>query len=186
MAASRSPSRNGGSAKISAPKLRPAHKRYAASARETPLRAARHFPNSIGMTEPAATAHPAILIIDFGSQVTQLIARRVREAGAYCEIVPFDKACEAFAALRPKRRHPFRRAGLGAGGGQPARAAGDIRGRHPGSRHLLRADDDGRAARRRGGERPPPRVRPRAARRDRRPPRSSKASGTPARSTPCG
>jgi GMP synthase (glutamine-hydrolysing) len=47
-------------------------------------------------------AHPAILIIDFGSQVTQLIARRVREAGVYCEIVPFDKASEAFQRLRPK------------------------------------------------------------------------------------
>lgn len=35
-----------------------------------------------------------ILIIDFGSQVTQLIARRVREAGVYCEIVPFNMADE--------------------------------------------------------------------------------------------
>jgi GMP synthase (glutamine-hydrolysing) len=41
------------------------------------------------------------LIVDFGSQVTQLIARRVREAGVYCEIAPFQKAEEAFAALRP-------------------------------------------------------------------------------------
>jgi GMP synthase (glutamine-hydrolysing) len=36
-----------------------------------------------------------ILIIDFGSQVTQLIARRVREAGVYCEIHPFNKVSEA-------------------------------------------------------------------------------------------
>ena len=35
-----------------------------------------------------------ILIIDFGSQVTQLIARRVREGGVYCEVVPFNKAEE--------------------------------------------------------------------------------------------
>ena len=31
-----------------------------------------------------------ILILDFGSQVTQLIARRVRESGVYCEIMPFN------------------------------------------------------------------------------------------------
>ncbi|CAN5380863.1 glutamine-hydrolyzing GMP synthase [soil metagenome] len=38
------------------------------------------------------THHQRVLIVDFGSQVTQLIARRVREAGVYCEIHPFDKA----------------------------------------------------------------------------------------------
>lgn len=38
------------------------------------------------------TDHQRVLIVDFGSQVTQLIARRVREAGVYCEIHPFDKA----------------------------------------------------------------------------------------------
>ena len=52
------------------------------------------------MTE---TAHPdTVLIIDFGSQVTQLIARRVREAGVYSEIVPFQLAGEAFGRLAPK------------------------------------------------------------------------------------
>ncbi len=43
-----------------------------------------------------------ILIIDFGSQVTQLIARRVREAGVYCEIIPFQLAEEGFDRLKPK------------------------------------------------------------------------------------
>jgi GMP synthase (glutamine-hydrolysing) len=49
------------------------------------------------------TAHPdSILIIDFGSQVTQLIARRVRETGVYCEIAPFQLAEDAFNRLSPK------------------------------------------------------------------------------------
>jgi GMP synthase (glutamine-hydrolysing) len=43
-----------------------------------------------------------VLIIDFGSQVTQLIARRVREVGVYCEIVPFDKAEAALKTARPR------------------------------------------------------------------------------------
>ncbi|KAB2845509.1 MAG: GMP synthase (glutamine-hydrolyzing), partial [Hyphomicrobiaceae bacterium] len=43
-----------------------------------------------------------VLILDFGSQVTQLIARRVREAGVYCEIVPFSKAAEGLARLKPR------------------------------------------------------------------------------------
>jgi GMP synthase (glutamine-hydrolysing) len=49
-----------------------------------------------------ADRHDKLLIVDFGSQVTQLIARRVREAGVYCEIAPFQSAERAFAEIRPK------------------------------------------------------------------------------------
>ncbi|MEQ1708398.1 MAG: glutamine-hydrolyzing GMP synthase [Terricaulis sp.] len=54
-------------------------------------------------TEPAAPAakagHERVLIIDFGSQVTQLIARRVRESGVYCEIHPYNKVDAAFLSV---------------------------------------------------------------------------------------
>ncbi len=43
-----------------------------------------------------------ILILDFGSQVTQLIARRVRESGVYCEIHPFNRTEEQVKAFAPK------------------------------------------------------------------------------------
>src|SRR5262245_52146836 len=43
-----------------------------------------------------------ILILDFGSQVTQLIARRVRESGVYCEIHPFNISNERLAGFGAK------------------------------------------------------------------------------------
>src|SRR6202790_2994719 len=52
--------------------------------------------------EPAMAPHDKILIVDFGSQVTQLIARRVREEKVYCEIVPFNRAEQAFREMRPR------------------------------------------------------------------------------------
>src|SRR5262247_4294192 len=59
-------------------------------------------PQARESTPPVASAHDKILIVDFGSQVTQLIARRVREEGVYSEIVPFQKAEAAFKEMKPK------------------------------------------------------------------------------------
>ena len=63
-----------------------------------------------------ASAHDKILIVDFGSQVTQLIARRVREEGVYSEIVPFQKAEAAFKRDEAESGDPLRRPGIGARG----------------------------------------------------------------------
>jgi GMP synthase (glutamine-hydrolysing) len=49
-----------------------------------------------------APVHDKILIVDFGSQVTQLIARRVREEKVYCEIAPYTKAEASFREMQPK------------------------------------------------------------------------------------
>jgi len=51
------------------------------------------------MTDPHSQK---ILILDFGSQYTQLIARRVREAGVYCEIHPYDMSDAALRAFAPR------------------------------------------------------------------------------------
>ncbi len=46
--------------------------------------------------------HDRILILDFGSQVTQLIARRLRESGVYCEIWPYTASAERIGLFAPK------------------------------------------------------------------------------------
>jgi GMP synthase (glutamine-hydrolysing) len=61
-----------------------------------------------------------VLILDFGSQYTQLIARRVREANVYCEIHPFDMAAEALRAFKPS-------AIILSGGPESVMLAGDFR-----------------------------------------------------------
>jgi len=50
----------------------------------------------------SSARHNRVVILDFGSQTTQLIARRVREAGVYCEIHPFSFPAERLAELAPK------------------------------------------------------------------------------------
>jgi len=53
------------------------------------------------MSHPDIHAH-RILILDFGSQYTQLIARRVRELGVYCELHPFDMSDEDIREFNPR------------------------------------------------------------------------------------
>ena len=104
------------------------------------------------MTAPLSPALTAdrVLILDFGSQVTQLIARRVRESGVYCEIHPFTITERQVTEFEPKAiilsggpalDHPRRLA---------PRAAAGLRAGRAGARHLLRPADHVRPARRRG------------------------------------
>src|SRR5438045_557858 len=48
------------------------------------------------------TQHERIIILDFGSQYTQLIARRIREAGVYCEILPFNTPLFEIQSIGPR------------------------------------------------------------------------------------
>src|SRR5262245_29004122 len=53
--------------------------------------------------QPHADIHAdRILILDFGAQYSQLIARRVREIGVYCELLPWDITDEEVRAFKPK------------------------------------------------------------------------------------
>jgi GMP synthase (glutamine-hydrolysing) len=70
------------------------------SAPRDPAQAGAPQPDAAAL---ASTRHERILILDFGSQVTQLIARRLRESGVYCEIWPYNAAPEErIRAFAPK------------------------------------------------------------------------------------
>ena len=103
---------------------------------------AEHSP---AVRPPDIHAH-RILILDFGAQYTQLIARRVRELGVYCEIHPWDMSDADVRAFGAR--------GIILSGGPEsvtrrraaARAAGRVRGGRAGARHLLRHADHGRSS----------------------------------------
>jgi len=49
-----------------------------------------------------ANRHERVIILDFGSQYTQLIARRIREAGVYCDILPFNTPATEIQSYQPR------------------------------------------------------------------------------------
>ena len=101
----------------------------------------------------AASSHSKILILDFGAQYTQLIARRLRELNVYCEIHPFDVDDAFIRDFAPKGIILSGGPNSVTEGDTPRAPGGGVERRRAGARHLLRHAGDGRAAGRRGRER---------------------------------
>ena len=95
-----------------------------------------------------------ILILDFGAQYTQLIARRVREQKVYSEIHPFNLPLARIRELAPRGIILSGGPSSSYDEGRAARQRRALRSRRAGPGHLLRRAADGAAAGRQGGRRP--------------------------------
>ena len=103
---------------------------------------------------PAGQQLEEVLVLDFGGQYSQLIARRIRECGVFAELLPHDTPIEEIRGARAPRPGALRWPGLGLRGRRARPPHGAARARHPGARHLLRDAGDGPDARRPGREAP--------------------------------
>ncbi len=146
---------------------------------------------SVARPAPSTATHADIhahrvLILDFGAQYTQLIARRVRELGVYCEIHPWDITDAEVRAFQPR--------GVILSGGPesvtdanpPKAPGGSVRARGTRARHLLRHADDGAAARRPRRGLDGAGVRLCRSDRDRREPAARSSGGPPRQPRPAG
>ena len=125
-----------------------------------------------------------VLILDFGSQYTQLIARRVRELGVFCEVLPFHAGIDAVARCRSPRRSSCPGDPTPSTTTARPRSAARSSSSGPRAGDLLRdAAHDGRVGRRRA-----PGAGPRVRARDRARQRSRRAGSSQgwARSRECG
>ena len=102
----------------------------------------------LSRSPPPAPEERPVLVLDFGGQYSQLIARRVREARVYSELVSHTITAAEVRAANPLALDPLGRPGLGLRDGRAADEPGGARARHPDARDLLRDAGDGARPRR--------------------------------------
>ena len=85
-----------------------------------------------------AAAREEVVVLDYGGQYSQLIARRVRDCGVFSELLPHHVGLEEVAQAQAARHHPLRRPRVGVRPGSAAPGARAARARRAGARHLLR------------------------------------------------